>query len=167
MSWLSDFVSTNGAALLYGMLSGALGWFGANFVGKPVIELREKRQAALHAADRYGHVGWGASEETIVAARRALSDAASALRAVSRTGNLTLDLYCKSLQMDLELAAKAIDGLGTMIGGPHDNVARQRQLDAIHFCLHAYRHLSAKRLQEIQDMLDEAKSPDNLSAREH
>jgi hypothetical protein len=126
MSWLSEFVSAHGDTLLYSALAGALGWIGINFVGKPILALREKIQEALQAADRYAYIEWVSSEESVVAGRRALFDVASSLRAISRTRNLTLDLYCRCLELDLELASKAIDGLGTSSGNRGMTTYRDR-----------------------------------------
>jgi len=160
MSWLFDFVSAHGDTLLYGALSAALGWIGTYMVGKPILALREKREEALRVADRYAYLRWGSSEELVRTGRRALFDVSSSLRALSRTRSWALNLYCNFLEIDLEMASTALDGLGGIVGGPYDNVARERQLDAIHWCLRAYRHLSAERIQAIQDMLSEARSSD-------
>jgi hypothetical protein len=124
MSWLSDFVSAHGDTLLYASLSAALGWIGTQMAGKPILALREKREEALRVADRYAYIGWGSSEELVRTGRRALFDVASSLRAMSRARGWALDLYCRCLEIDLEMASTALDGLGGIVGGPHDNVAR-------------------------------------------
>ena len=45
------------SSVLLGLASGAVSWVGLNFIGKPILDLREKRRAALEASERYAYVG--------------------------------------------------------------------------------------------------------------
>ena len=157
MRWFAEFISIPGGSLLYGVLSAVLFWIGTSFVGKPINALREGIREALRAADRYAYVGYGSSDDLVKTARRTLFDAASSLRSMWHMRSLAVSLYCRCRKIDLELGSWAITGLGSMVGGPYDDTARRRQLDAIHVCLRATRHLSAERRLQIEIMLDEAR----------
>jgi ribosomal protein S12 methylthiotransferase accessory factor YcaO len=64
--------------------AGVLAWLATNWVGKPIVNGRDKRLKALQAAEQNAFVGSGASDERRRAAKAALNEAASALRSISR-----------------------------------------------------------------------------------
>jgi hypothetical protein len=45
-------------------VSSLVAWFLANFLGKPILAIREKRREALNVAERYAGVGPATSFET-------------------------------------------------------------------------------------------------------
>jgi len=64
-------------------------WFTANFVGKPVLTLRDRRAEALQIAERYSHVcGFTAPDELRKTALKELHDSGNALLAITRAGSL-------------------------------------------------------------------------------
>jgi hypothetical protein len=96
MTWLSDLLSTHGTTLLYASAAAVISWLATNMIAKPVLEIRQKRVAALQIADRYGHVTEASGEENVQSARAALADVAAELRALSR-GSRAVRYYCNCL----------------------------------------------------------------------
>ena len=46
--------------ILVGAIGAVLVWFITNWVGKPIVDVREKRIKALQVAEQNAHVGYGA-----------------------------------------------------------------------------------------------------------
>src|SRR5579875_1220581 len=49
--------------LIGSAMAGALAWFTVNFLGKPILAIREKRLEALKTGERYSHVSSHSSDE--------------------------------------------------------------------------------------------------------
>jgi hypothetical protein len=79
-----EWLANHWVGILSAAIGGVLVWFITNWVGKPIVDLRDKRIKALQAAEQNAHVGYGASKERIKEARAALNEAASGLRSISR-----------------------------------------------------------------------------------
>jgi len=132
--------------------AGVLAWFATNWIGKPIVDARDKRLKALQAAEQNAWVTSAASAERIEAARAALNDAAITLRSISR-GHWPVRLYCRFVGYDLEAAAYELDDLGLMTSFPSPSSydkRRQFDLDAIHVFLRAHPHLTRERVDEIK-----------------
>ena len=140
------------------ILSGAaaaLAWVATNWVGKPIVDARDKRLAALQAAEQNAFVGGGTSDERRRAARAALNEAASALRSISRS-QWPVRLYCWFARYDLEAAAAALVHLHNITG--HDYFNNEQHSfcrDAVYVFLRAHQHLSRERVDEINRELAE------------
>jgi hypothetical protein len=65
-------------------VSSLVAWFLANFVGKPILAIREKRREALNVTERYAGVGPMSSDELRDKASKSLNDVANDLSAYSR-----------------------------------------------------------------------------------
>jgi hypothetical protein len=138
-----------------GILSGAVGavlvWFITNWIGKPILDIRDKRIKALQAAEQNAYVDRGAGNKRVTQATTALNEAASGLRSISRGYGWPVRLYCRLARYDLEGAA---DWLITFhnktleIG--HDDEDRQIALDAIYVLLGAHQHLSQERIDKVK-----------------
>ena len=123
---MQQWLVNNWIGVLSTALGGVLVWFITYWIGKPIVDVRDKRIKALHAAEQNAHVGYAATDERIVAARTALNEAASALRAVSRGHGWPVRVYCWLARYDLEAAAYALISLHNKTGHPHyDDKTRQ------------------------------------------
>jgi hypothetical protein len=142
------------SAILTGVVVGVLAWLAANWIGKPIVEARDKRVKALHAAEQNSFVGSSAGDARIATARAALSDAASGLRSISRS-HWPVRLYFRTAHIDPEAAANALIGLHNMTGeAGYDDETRQLLRDAVYVLLGAHQHLSRKRIDQIREQLD-------------
>lgn len=145
-------------SILVGAIGGLVVWFITNWVGKPIVDVRDKRIKALQAAEQNAHVGDGASNERIKEARAALNEAASALRSISRGHGWPVRLYCLFAGYDLEAAAYGLISLHNKTGDlRYDDQIRQLILDAIYIFLRAHKHLSRERADEIKEQLERDK----------
>ena len=149
---MQEWVANNWIGILLGAIGGLLVWFITNWVGKPIVDVRDKRIKALHAAEQNAHVGYGASNERVTEARAALNEAASGLRSISRGYGWPVRLYCRLARYDLEAAANWLITLHNMAGEPgyDDKARRQIALDATYMFLRAHQHLSRERIDEIK-----------------
>jgi hypothetical protein len=155
---MQQWLVNNWIGVLSTALGGVLVWFITYWIGKPIVDVRDKRIKALHAAEQNAHVGYAATDERIVAARTALNEAASALRAVSRGHGWPVRVYCWLARYDLEAAAYALISLHNKTGHPHyDDKTRQLVLDGIYLFLRAHKHLSLKRINEINEQIERDK----------
>jgi hypothetical protein len=109
--------------IILSVAAGVLAWLATNWVGKPIVDARDKRLKALQAAEQNAHVGGMASDERRVAARAALNETASALRSISR-GQWPVRLYCWFARYDLEAAAAALVHLHNITGSDFHDEAR-------------------------------------------
>jgi hypothetical protein len=82
-----------------------------NFVGRPILALREKRLEGLQIAERYYRVDDDSSNALRDTALKSLIEAGTALRALSREASLPTRLWCKLRGYDLDLAARCLFGL--------------------------------------------------------
>jgi hypothetical protein len=114
---------------------------------QPIIDIRDRRIKALHAAEENAHVGYGASNQRIKEARTALNEAASGLRSISRGYGWPVRLYCWLARYDLEAAANWLIALHNWAGSYE---RRQIALDAIYMLLRAHHHLSRERIDEVK-----------------
>ena len=128
-----------------------LAWFITNWVGKPIIDVRDKRLKALQAAEQHAFVGFVAGNEREAGARAALNEAASGLQSISRGHGWPVRLYCRPARYDLEAAANWLITMHNMAGKiGYDDKRRQIVLDAIYIFLRAHQHLSRERIDEIR-----------------
>jgi hypothetical protein len=114
---------------------------------QPIIDIRDRRIKALHAAEENAHVGYGASNQRIKEARAALNEAASGLRSISRGYGWPVRLYCWLARYDLEAAANWLIALHNWAGSYE---RRQIAVDAIYMLLRAHHHLSRERIDEVK-----------------
>jgi hypothetical protein len=147
---LQEWLANNWISVLSGAIGAVLVWFITNWVGKPIIDLRDRRIKALHAAEENAHVGYGASKERIKEARAALNEAASGLRSISRGYGWPVRLYCRLARYDLLAAANWLIALHNWAGSYEDKEWRQIALDAIYMLLRAHHHLSRERIDEVK-----------------
>ena len=149
---MHEWLANNWITILVGAIGAVLAWFITNWIGKPIIDVRDKRIKALHAAEQNAHVGYGASNERVTEARAALNEAASGLRSISRGYGWPVRLYCRLARYDLEAAANWLITLHNMAGEPgyDDKARRQIALDATYMFLRAHQHLSQERIDEIK-----------------
>jgi hypothetical protein len=149
---MHEWLANNWISILWWLLGAirvVLAWFITNWVGKPIVDVRDKRIDALKAAEQNAYVGYGS--ERVKEARAALNEAASALRSISRGHGWPVRLYCRFRRYDLEGAANQLIRLHNMTGEfGHDDKSRQVALDAIYLFLRAHQHLSRERIDEIK-----------------
>jgi hypothetical protein len=96
---MQEWLANNWISILLGTIEAVLAWFITNWVGKPIVDVRDKRIKALQAAEQNAYVGYAESGERVKAARAALNEGASALRSISRGHDWPVRLYCSSLDM--------------------------------------------------------------------
>ncbi len=150
------------STVITGAIVGLVAWFAANWIGKPILDVRAMRTKALYAAEQNGGVGGAAGEQRITAARAALNDAASGLRSISRGHSWPVRLYCFFFGVDLEMAASALITLHNMTGDfGYTNERHQLVVDAIYVFLRADRHLSKERIGEIKEEVERNKRLSN------
>jgi hypothetical protein len=150
---MQQWLANNWISILWALIGGVLVWFVTYWIGKPIIDVRDKRIKALQAAAQNAYVGYGASIERIKEARTALNEAASGLRSVSRGYGFPVRLYCRRLaRYDLEAAASWLIDLHNGAGDiGYLDERRQIALDAIHIFLRAHQpHLSRERIDEVK-----------------
>jgi hypothetical protein len=140
--------------VILSVAAGVLAWFATNWVGKPILDARDKRLKALQAAEQNTHVGRAARDERRREARAALNEAASALRSISR-GQWPVRLYCWFARYDLEAAAAALVHLHNITGSDFHDEARPFVRDAVYVFLRAHQHLSRERVEEINRQFEE------------
>jgi hypothetical protein len=75
---MQEWLANNWISILLGTIGAVLAWFITNWVGKPIVDVRDKRIKALQAAEQNAYVGYAASGERVKAARAALNEGASA-----------------------------------------------------------------------------------------
>jgi hypothetical protein len=85
-------------------------WFALNFLGRPILSLREKRLEAIQVAERYSNVGFTSSDELRTAALKSLHDVGNALRAYSREASIATRLWRRLMKYDLDIAAHCLFG---------------------------------------------------------
>jgi hypothetical protein len=56
---MKEWLANNWISILWAVIGGVLVWFITNWVGKPIVDIRDKRIKALHAAEQNAHVGFG------------------------------------------------------------------------------------------------------------
>jgi hypothetical protein len=137
--------ANNWISILLGAIGAVLTWFITNWVGSPIVDVRDKRIKALQAAEQNAYVGGGASEKRITEARAALNEAASGLRSISRGHGWPVRLYCRFARYDLEAAASWLITLHNWAGNiVYNDKERQIIVDAIYIFLRAHHpHLSS------------------------
>jgi hypothetical protein len=146
---MQEWLANNWISILLATIGGVLVWFITNWVGKPIVDVKEKRIKALHAAEQNAHVGYVASNERIIEARAALNEAASGLRSISRGHGWPVRL--RLARYDLEAAANCLIALHNLTGQyRYDDDDKTLLLDATHMFLRAHQHLSRERIDEIK-----------------
>jgi hypothetical protein len=83
-------------------------WFSVNFVGKPILAIREKRREALQIAERYAFVRPWSSDDLQRPALKSLYDVGTSLRAYSREASVATRAYCRLMGYDLDMAARCL-----------------------------------------------------------
>jgi hypothetical protein len=152
---MQQWLANNWISILLATIGGVLVWFITNWVGKPIIDVRDKRIKALQAAEQNAYVGYGASIERIKEARAALNEAASSLRSISRGYGWPVRLYCRRVaRYDLEAAASWLIDLHNGTGDiSYFDERRQIALDAIYIFLRAHQRLSRERIDEVKNRI--------------
>jgi hypothetical protein len=149
-----EWLANNWVGILLGLgsiIGGGLGWVITYWIGKPIIDVRDRRIKALHAAEQNAHVGHGTRKERVTEARAALNEASSGLRSISRGYGWPVRLYCRLARYDLEAAADWLIDLHNRTGELiWDDARRQIALDAIYVLLRAHQHLSRERVDFIK-----------------
>lgn len=120
-------------------------WFALNFLGKPILVLREKRLEALQIAERYSHVSLASSDALRDVALQSLYDVANTLRGISREQAASTRMWCWLFGYDLEFAAQCVFGLAEGPRGEYSipPPSRKVTLDALFVSLGAMSHLSS------------------------
>jgi hypothetical protein len=149
MHTIAEFLTTH----LTDLFVVTVGWFVLQMIAKPILRVRELRSEALRLAGRYSHC-WIEQDERVSAVRRELFDIASKVRAQARGQSWPIRCYCGLLQYDLEEAAGALNGLGSMTGDPrYPELVRQNNLNHVYISLGAHRHLSHEALRAHREMV--------------
>jgi hypothetical protein len=149
---MQGWLANKWISILVGAIGAVLVWFVTNWVGKPIIDVRDKRIKALQAAEQNSRVGYGASDERVREARAALGEAASALRSISRGHGRLVRLYCRLAGYDLETASSWLVTLHNMAGEIRydDEERREIAVVAIYIFLRAHHHLSRDRINKVK-----------------
>jgi hypothetical protein len=148
---MHEWLANNWISVLLAAMGGVLVWLITNWVGKPIVDIRDRRIKALQAAEQNAYVGYGVNNERVIEAKGALSEAASGLRSISRGYGWPVRLYCRLAGYDLEGAADWLIFLHNKAGelGWADE-RRQIVLDAIYVLLRAHHHLSPERIDKVR-----------------
>lgn len=146
-------------SLVTGLVAGLAAWFGANFIGQPILALRAKRREAFQIAERYSWVNHSSSVELRQTALRSLHDVGNVFLAYHRENALATRAYCWLFKYDLELAAQLLFGLAE---GPRGEFAmrpdqRKNTVDAIYYSLGATRHLSPEEITTVRREIEASK----------
>jgi hypothetical protein len=153
-SWRPHLLQTIITAFTASLVT-LLSWAGYNILGKPLLDARDNRNAALLAGERDGLVGYAAPQDRIASARAALSAAASPLRSTYR-GQAVVRWYCRLLGYDFEKAALILFNLHNMTGDLRfSHERRQDVIDALYVYLRADKHLSAERIRAIKQGVED------------
>jgi hypothetical protein len=145
-----------------GMIESALvavfAWLALNFLGRPVLAVREKRLEAIQVADRYSNVSFTSSDELRATAVRSLYDVACALRTYSREASIATRLWCRLMKYDLDLAARCLLGLAEGARGEYRVSEEQRKntLNALYVSLGAMSHLTRAEIDAVRRVIAEA-----------
>jgi hypothetical protein len=154
--------------LFVGAVSGVATWILSSFVGKPILDVEAKRTAAMTMAERYSYMAEPhdqAQEDRVRAARAALRDAATELRAIERGQSQLVRLYCRWCGYDLSQAFLAMNGLRHMSGSPrYDDSTRKNNLNLLYLSLNAHGHLTADEVAELRKLVAEH---ENAQENEH
>lgn len=147
------------ATTLATVLVAVLAWFAANFLGQPILALREKRREAIQVAERYSSVSFISSEELRTTALTSFHDVSTALRAYSREGSIATRVLCRLMKYDLETAAQCLFALAEGPRGDYRITEEQRRntLKALYVSLAATAHLTAAEIDTTRSMIAAAK----------
>jgi hypothetical protein len=146
---------------LWGIPLAVVSWIVLHMVAKPVLNLREQRLDVLRLAERYAYFGPTDNAERVSVVRREIFDAASGLLVHSRGGSKLARLYCKAFGYDLEEAASALRGIGSMAGELHSDDVRTNNLSHVYISLRAGHHLTPEARRSHQAAIDETKAKVN------
>jgi hypothetical protein len=135
-------------------------WFALNFLGKPILAIRESRLEALKFAERYSGVSFGSSDELRDTALKTLNNVGNTLLAYSRERSLATRTWCYLFNYDLEVAARCLFGLAEGPRGEFSISAevRRNTLNALFISLGVTHHLSPAELVAVKKMIAEIKA---------
>ena len=135
-------------------------WFAANFLGKPILAIREKRFEALQVGERYAHVNHMSSDTLRDTALKSMHEIGNALLAYSREQSIATRLWCWTFRYDLELAARCLFGLAEGPRGEYSISKEQRKntLNCLFVSLGATRHLSPQEIKTVKEELAKTKA---------
>jgi len=153
----SDRVLGKIATFVLSAFIGIAAWIVSNFLGNPILKIRNTRQEAIRIAERNANVGIQASDDRARAARENLGNIGAELRAHTRAASQLVRLYCHLCGYDLEGASRAMYGLADMVGAPYGDATHQNTLDGVYICLNAYSHLTPERVAEVREMIATAR----------
>ncbi len=142
--------------LIVSAVAAVLAWFAVNFLGRPVLAVREKRLEAIQTAEQYFNVSLVSSVELRTTSLKSLNDVGSALRAYSREASIATQLYCHLMKYDLELAADCLFGLAK--GALENNISedqRRNTLNALYVSLGATSHLTQTEIETVRRQIAE------------
>jgi hypothetical protein len=143
--------------VIFSVVAAVLAWFAANFLGKPVLAVREKRSEAIKTAEQYCAVGPDSSDELRTTALKSLNELGSALRACSREGSIATRLYCRLMKYDLELAACSLFGLAKCV--LEKNISenqRKNTVNGLYVSLGATSHMTQTEIETSKRHIAEA-----------
>lgn len=162
MGWTTSLAWV-GAPLLAGVV-----WYVAQFYGAPILALRQKRHEALRLAERYAYYRAPPDDETIahtLAARRALFDISSELRALVRQHRI-VRIFNRLARYDLELATEALRGLAQMLGHDmYETTIKTNNLNAVYYALGADSHLTKEQRDELKREIAKAKAKSSFQVQ--
>jgi hypothetical protein len=138
-------------------------WFATYFGGKPILDFREKRREALEIAERYAFVSLASSDEYRSRAVKALFDVGNTLRGYNREQSVAIRVWCRLCRYDLDLAARALLGLGQAARGEFriSKEVQENTRNTLLLALGATHHLSAAEIETLKARIAEAGSGSN------
>ncbi len=134
--------------VILSVVAAVLAWFATNFLGKPVLAVREKRSEAIKTAEQYCTVGPDSSDELRTIALKSLNELGSAIRACSREASIATRLYCRLMKYDLELAACCLFGLARCV--VEKNISedqRKNTVNGLYVSLGATSHMTQTEIE--------------------
>jgi hypothetical protein len=139
-------------------LVAAFAWVVLNFLGRPVLAVREKRLEAIQVAERYSNVGIFSSDGLRDTALKSLHDVGTALRAYSREASIATRLYCRLMKYDLNFAARCLFGIAEGARGEFQLSEEQRKntLNALYISLGATSHLTQAEIDTVRRAIADA-----------
>ncbi|MFZ3178480.1 MAG: hypothetical protein WA150_11055 [Methylovirgula sp.] len=143
-------------SVFLGLLASVIGWFGINFIGKPILKAEERRIEILRLGERYSSFGMGTDDDRAMRAIKEINDALALVKPLYRS-SLIIRIYCRIRGYNFPLAEGILNGISHMIGRSNNDNDRLNQIDALYLALNATEHLPKKRVHEINEIIREAK----------
>ena len=137
-----------------------MAWIAANFVGKPILAIRDARLDALKVAEYYWGVPPSAGDSMRSIAVAELQKAANTLMGYDREHSLAKRLLCRVCGYDLWVAARCLRSLIERPIGISDVSERHQKnlFNALCISLGTTRRLSADELAAAKSLIEEART---------